>query len=69
MVQIQLLSSQLEVENTFLNSERQQCERNYNDAVAKAANDLELKQKAHDDQVGVGTTSHMSVLYAVCPPF
>lgn len=51
VVQIQDLSSQLEVDNKFLKLEVQQCEQKYNDAVAKAANNLEVKQNAHDDQV------------------
>ncbi|XP_037530444.1 plasmalemma vesicle associated protein b [Nematolebias whitei] len=49
--EIQSLSSHLEVQTKHLASDLQQCEHKHSEAVAKAAVDLELKQKAHDDQV------------------
>lgn len=49
--EIQALSSQLEVLNLRLTSDLQQCTDNHKEMISKAAKDLELKQKAHDDQV------------------
>lgn len=49
--EIQALSSRLEVQNSLLNSDLQQCARSSSEAAAEAAKQLELKQKAHDDQV------------------
>lgn len=49
--QIQSLSSQMEVLNSHLTSDLQQCNDNHREMISKAAKDLELKQKAHDDQV------------------
>lgn len=51
MADIQAKSSRLEVVNSHLASAQQQCERNRSEAVAEAAKQLQLKQKAHDDQV------------------
>ena len=51
MAEIQSKSSHLEVVNSHLTSAQQQCERNRSEAVAEAAKQLQLKQKAHDDQV------------------
>ncbi|MED6268654.1 hypothetical protein CHARACLAT_024539 [Characodon lateralis] len=51
VVEIQALSSKLEVHNANLISSLQQCGQKHSAAVAKAANDLEYKQKVHDDQV------------------
>ncbi|KAM9761589.1 plasmalemma vesicle associated protein b isoform 1-T2 [Menidia menidia] len=51
VAEIQSLSSRLEVLNTRLTSELQQCERNHNEMVTKTTNDLKLKQKNHDDQM------------------
>ncbi|KAM4547859.1 plasmalemma vesicle associated protein b [Odontesthes bonariensis] len=51
VAEIQALSSQLEVLNTRLTSELQQCEHNHNEMVTKTTKEMELKQKAHDDQV------------------
>ncbi|MEQ2242006.1 hypothetical protein ILYODFUR_031293 [Ilyodon furcidens] len=51
VVEIQALSSKLEVHNAYLTSSLQQCGQKHIAAVAKAANDLEHKQKVHDDQV------------------
>uniref|UniRef100_A0A1A7XA45 Vessel-specific 1 n=2 Tax=Iconisemion striatum TaxID=60296 RepID=A0A1A7XA45_9TELE len=47
VAEIQIQSSQMEVQNKYLTSSLQQCEQ----LNARAAKDLELKQKAHDDQV------------------
>lgn len=51
VAEIQALSSRMEVHNTHLTSEMQQCERKRSQAVVDAARQLELKQKTHDDQV------------------
>ncbi|XP_070817245.1 plasmalemma vesicle associated protein b [Chaetodon trifascialis] len=51
VAEIQALSSRLEVQNTHLNSDLQQCERTRSEAAAEAAKQLQLKQKTHDDQV------------------
>ncbi|XP_015245975.1 PREDICTED: plasmalemma vesicle-associated protein [Cyprinodon variegatus] len=51
VVEIQGLSSKLEAHNSYLTSSLEQCEKKHKEAVAKAASDLELKQKAHDDKV------------------
>ncbi|XP_076582407.1 plasmalemma vesicle associated protein b isoform X1 [Chaetodon auriga] len=51
VAEIQALSSRLEVQNTHLNSDLQQCERTGGEAAAEAAKQLQLKQKTHDDQV------------------
>ncbi|XP_038571358.1 plasmalemma vesicle associated protein b isoform X2 [Micropterus salmoides] len=51
VAEIQDLSSRLEVQNSHLTSDLQQCERNHSEAAREAANQLQLKQKAHDDQV------------------
>uniref|UniRef100_A0A3Q3WK03 Uncharacterized protein n=1 Tax=Mola mola TaxID=94237 RepID=A0A3Q3WK03_MOLML len=48
---IQAQSSRLEVQNTHLNSDLQQCERTRSEAAAEAAKQLQLNQKTHDDQV------------------
>uniref|UniRef100_A0A3Q4AWE0 Uncharacterized protein n=1 Tax=Mola mola TaxID=94237 RepID=A0A3Q4AWE0_MOLML len=52
---IQAQSSRLEVQNTHLNSDLQQCERTRSEAAAEAAKQLQLNQKTHDDQVGLCT--------------
>ncbi|XP_051232862.1 plasmalemma vesicle associated protein b [Dicentrarchus labrax] len=51
VAEIQILSSRLEVQNKHLNSDLQQCERSRSEAIADAAQQLQLKQKTHDDQV------------------
>ncbi|XP_047230894.1 plasmalemma vesicle associated protein b [Girardinichthys multiradiatus] len=51
VVEIQDLSSKLEVHNAYLTSRLQQCGQKHSTAVTKAANDLQHKQKVHDDQV------------------
>lgn len=51
VAEIQVLSSRLEVQNSHLNSDMQQCERNRKEAAAEAAKQLELKQRTHDNQV------------------
>ncbi|XP_035510047.1 plasmalemma vesicle associated protein b [Morone saxatilis] len=51
VAEIQVLSSRLEVQNTHLNSDLQQCQRSRSEAIADAAQQLQLKQKTHDDQV------------------
>lgn len=48
---IQALSSRMEVQNTHLNSDLQQCERRRGEAAAEAARQLEHKQKSHDDKM------------------
>lgn len=51
VAEIQALSSRLEVQNSHLNTDLQQCERKRSEAAAQAANQLQLQQKTHDDQV------------------
>ncbi|XP_014861677.1 PREDICTED: plasmalemma vesicle-associated protein isoform X1 [Poecilia mexicana] len=51
MTEIQLRSSQLEVQNLDLTSKLQQCEDKHKAAVAKAAMDLDEKQTFHDQQL------------------
>lgn len=51
MAEIQALSSRMEVQNSHLNSDLQQCERNRREAAAESTKQLQLKQKTHDDQV------------------
>ncbi|KAM9383640.1 plasmalemma vesicle associated protein b [Pholidichthys leucotaenia] len=51
VAEIQSKSSRLEVENRHIKTSLQQCETNHKDDVAKAASQMESKQKAHDDQV------------------
>ncbi|GAA6221282.1 plasmalemma vesicle-associated protein [Lates japonicus] len=51
VAEIQALSSRLEVHNSHLTSDLQQCERNRSETVAEAARQLELKQRTHDDQM------------------
>lgn len=51
MAEIQALSSQKEVLSRHLSTELQQCEDKKKDAITMATRELELKQKAHDDQV------------------
>ncbi|CAN9500328.1 unnamed protein product [Ophioblennius macclurei] len=51
VAEIQSRSSHLEVLNGHLTSEAKQCERSRSEAAARAAQELELKQKSHDDQV------------------
>ncbi|XP_074490894.1 plasmalemma vesicle associated protein b [Sebastes fasciatus] len=51
VAEIQAKSSRLEVQNSHLTSDRQQCERVRGETVAEAAMQLQLKQKTHDDQV------------------
>uniref|UniRef100_A0A8C6NYV9 Plasmalemma vesicle associated protein b n=1 Tax=Nothobranchius furzeri TaxID=105023 RepID=A0A8C6NYV9_NOTFU len=50
---IQAQSSKMEVQIKYLNSSLQRCEQKHSELIARAAKDLELKQKAHDDQVGL----------------
>ncbi|XP_022607184.1 plasmalemma vesicle-associated protein-like isoform X1 [Seriola dumerili] len=51
VAEIQAMSSRLEVQNSHLTSDLQQCEQNRSETVAEAARQLQLKQKTHDDQV------------------
>ncbi|XP_059197523.1 plasmalemma vesicle associated protein b [Centropristis striata] len=51
VAEIQAKSSRLEVQNSHMTSELQQCERTRGEQVAEAAKQLQLKQKTHDDQV------------------
>ncbi|XP_056234814.1 plasmalemma vesicle associated protein b [Seriola aureovittata] len=51
VAEIQAMSSRLEVQNSHLMSDLQQCEKNRSETVAEAARQLQLKQKTHDDQV------------------
>lgn len=51
VAEIQAKSSRLEVQNSHLTSETQQCERKRSETIAEAAKQLQLKQKTHDDQV------------------
>ncbi|KAK9519542.1 hypothetical protein VZT92_022266 [Zoarces viviparus] len=51
VAEIQVKSSRLEVQNSHLTSEQQQCERKRSETVAEAAKQLQLTQKTHDDQV------------------
>ncbi|XP_024861129.1 plasmalemma vesicle associated protein b [Kryptolebias marmoratus] len=48
---IQFQSSQLEVQNKYLNITLQQCEHKHSEAVAKATKDLDLQQKRYDNEV------------------
>lgn len=49
--EIQSRSAHMEVQNNHLDSDLKQCEHNRKDAAAEAANQLQNKQKSHDDQV------------------
>lgn len=49
--EIQSRSAQMEVQNNHLDSDLKQCERNRKEAAAEAANQLQNKQRSHDDQV------------------
>ncbi|XP_029285163.1 plasmalemma vesicle associated protein b [Cottoperca gobio] len=51
VAEIQAMSSRLEVQNSHLTSEMQQCERTRRQTANETANQLQLKQKTHDDQV------------------
>ncbi|XP_042371541.1 plasmalemma vesicle associated protein b [Plectropomus leopardus] len=51
VAEIQAKSSRLEVQNSQLTSEAQECERNRGEMIAETAKQLQLKQKTHDDQV------------------
>ncbi|XP_032381710.1 plasmalemma vesicle associated protein b [Etheostoma spectabile] len=51
VAEIQSKSSRLEVQNSRLTSDLQQCERKHNETVAEATKQLQLKQKNHDDQM------------------
>ncbi|XP_078114753.1 plasmalemma vesicle associated protein b [Sander vitreus] len=51
VAEIQSKSSRLEVQNSQLTSDLQQCERKHSETVAEAAKQLQLKQKTHDDQM------------------
>uniref|UniRef100_A0A1A8CWP7 Vessel-specific 1 n=1 Tax=Nothobranchius kadleci TaxID=1051664 RepID=A0A1A8CWP7_NOTKA len=51
VAEIQAQSSKMEVQIKYLNSSLQRCEQKHSELIARAAKDLELKQKAHDDQV------------------
>lgn len=52
--EIQSRSAHMEVQNNHLDSDLKQCEHNRKDAAAEAANQLQNKQKSHDDQVNYG---------------
>ncbi|XP_075887328.1 plasmalemma vesicle associated protein b [Nelusetta ayraudi] len=49
--EIQSRSAQMEVQNNHLDSDLKQCEHKRKDGAAEAANQLQNKQKSHDDQV------------------
>lgn len=51
VAEIQAMSSRLEVQNSHLSADVQQCQQKHSEAVSDAARQLELKQKTHDDQV------------------
>lgn len=51
VAEIQILSSRLEVQNTHLNSDLQECKRTRSEAATQAAKEQQEKQKTHDDQV------------------
>ncbi|XP_029004054.1 plasmalemma vesicle associated protein b [Betta splendens] len=51
VAEIQALSSRLEVQNSHLTSDWQQCERSRNQTIAETTRQLQLKQVAHDDQM------------------
>ncbi|XP_069009359.1 plasmalemma vesicle associated protein b [Embiotoca jacksoni] len=51
VAEIQALSSRLEVQNSHLASDMQQCDRILRETVAKATRQSELKQNTYDDQV------------------
>lgn len=48
---IQAKSSEMEVKNSYLNSDLQKCERIRTEAAAESTKQLQLNQKTHDDQV------------------
>lgn len=49
--EIQSRSAQMEVRNNHLDSDLKQCERSRKEAANEAANQLQNKQRSHDDQV------------------
>lgn len=51
VAEIQAKSSEMEVKNSYLNSDLQKCERIRTEAAAESAKQLQLNQKTHDDQV------------------
>ncbi|XP_070688480.1 plasmalemma vesicle associated protein b [Pempheris klunzingeri] len=51
VAEIQALSSRLEVQNSHLTSNLQQCESTRSEAAVAAAKQLQLTQKTHDDQM------------------
>lgn len=51
VAQIQLMSSRLEVQNTYINSDLKKCEQTRKDNDAQARQELELKQQKHDNQL------------------
>ncbi|XP_034063919.1 plasmalemma vesicle associated protein b [Gymnodraco acuticeps] len=51
VAEIQAFSSRLEVQNSHASSELKQCENTRKEAAAESANQLQLKQKTHDNQV------------------
>ena len=53
VAEIQLLSSKLEVQNSHLSSDLSLCKNDKNDMSTKGTKDLELRQKSHDEQVGI----------------
>ncbi len=61
VAEIQALSSRMEVQNTHLNSDLQQCERSRSEAAAETARQLELKQTTHDKKVDFIRTKNICV--------
>uniref|UniRef100_A0A7N9AUQ3 Plasmalemma vesicle associated protein b n=1 Tax=Mastacembelus armatus TaxID=205130 RepID=A0A7N9AUQ3_9TELE len=51
--EIQATSSRLEVRNSHLTSDLQQCERNRTETAVEVTRQQQLKQKIHDDQVDI----------------
>ncbi|KAM9848514.1 plasmalemma vesicle associated protein b [Aulostomus maculatus] len=51
VAEIQAQSSRLEVQNSHLTSDLQQCEHKHSETVAEAARKLQLKQKSHDEKM------------------
>ncbi|CAM9190474.1 unnamed protein product, partial [Lampetra planeri] len=49
--EIQSLSSRLEVQNSHLNADLQQCEKKHSETVADSSMQLQLKQKTHDEKM------------------
>lgn len=52
--EIQSRSAQMEVQNNYLDTDLKQCVHTRKEAAAEAANQLQHKQKSHDEQVEYG---------------